>query len=275
MLLTVPLFTNKTGPVVFALMCPWVLFHLHFGRTILMLLLQTPATGGKSPQPSCHCPDELWLLFQVWLGQAIVCDSRTKLPCHPRWNRNVGWRRPTPFTWIHLISKTRREKIDLDDSRAELPLPLSFCPAASTTPIASGHPGLQPAPLKRLCNITSPGVWQMWEQIIFAILLPGRKASKPFLVHLFQQGTLWEPGFSWSASVNNKNIASLFCACLWQALQIKTCYLWMENPNCSRKKLQLSRITTVCHCRLITLVYPGDEALLQQTPKKHLVNIKL
>jgi len=55
----------------------------------------------------------------------------------------------------------------------------------------------------------------------------------------------------------------------------KTSCLWMENPNCSRRKLQLSCITTVCHYRLITLLYPREEALRQQTPKKHFVNIKL
>lgn len=49
----------------------------------------------------------------------------------------------------------------------------------------------------------------------------------------------------------------------------------MENPNCSRKKLQLSCIATVCHYRLIALAYRRAEALLQQIPKKHLVNIKL
>lgn len=42
-----------------------------------------------------------------------------------------------------------------------------------------------------------------------------------------------------------------------------------------QEKLQLLCITTVCHYRLITLVDPRDEALLQQTLKKHLVNIKL
>lgn len=134
-----PCLQTQAGPVAFALLCPLVRrdFHLCFSHAVLMLLWPIPTKGGKSPRPSLHCPEEVWLVFQVWLGQAILHDSRTQLPCHPRWDGNMGWRRPAPFVGIHLISKMRRKKIEPEMIVQQDPLCPSVLQPAQLPPLAT------------------------------------------------------------------------------------------------------------------------------------------
>lgn len=122
--------------------------------------------------------------------------------------------------------------------------------------------------------------WLLCLQIKPAPLATGGEPPNPSLHCPAQLGLVLQVWLfkNWSLPNQHKLRAKALQACsvpVYGDIANKNSLPMNGKSKLWQEKLQLSCITTVCHYRLITLVDPRDEAQLQQTLKKHLVNIKL
>lgn len=172
------------------------------------------------------------------------------------------------------MSQMRKETIRfLDDRKAGVRVASPFVPLSCSqhTTHSPWPPLASTAFLKRLQCSQSCSIVDVRLSIFYNSAM--RKKSKQTFACTF--GISMMSSENWFLPNQLTARTNSLCASLWLVSQIKTSYLWMENPHCSKKK---PAVIMYHHCMPLQTNYSGASPMrhcYSRPPKKHLVNIKL